>query len=79
MWTRHLRDDQEIKQFQNKINASKPVLDRIKVYLEEEYEALELVDIEHPNYALKRAYSDGDRSRILKILKLVDLDKQGIK
>lgn len=81
LWTTHLSDQEDKDKFKKQIRSAKDVLDRQKDILSEELKALERVEVglktyETPSWSAKQAHMNGDRSRIMWLLNLIDLDQQ---
>lgn len=80
-WTKNLRDPEEQTKFINQIRSSTDVLNRQKELLLEQLETLEkseasLSTYDTPSWSAKQAHINGDRSRIMWMLRLIDLDQQ---
>jgi hypothetical protein len=80
-WTQHLKDPEERTAFESSILGSKRVLNRLMEILQEDETALDRSEIdiktfEHPNWAYKQAYKNGQRNCIANLKKLIDLDQQ---
>ncbi len=83
-WTKHLKDQEEKSKFTQQIQSAKEVLDRVKAILAEKLNTLDRseVDMETyntPNWAERQAHKNGQRSSLMFLLKLVDLDQQETK
>ena len=80
-WTSHLKSEEEIKEFQDYIRASKRLLDRMKDILEEEKTSLDRSEIsnkvyDNPNWAYLQAHKNGYRQCLGIINSLIDLDQE---
>jgi hypothetical protein len=83
IWTKHLKDDEQISQFENTVHSSKTVLDRLKTLIEEDEKAqmaseLDPTGFNTPNWTEKQASRIGYRACLAKYKKLVDLDQQKV-
>lgn len=77
-WTKHLRDQEEIEDFQKYIKSSVKVLDRLNELLEEEKRTLDrsetdLKSFDQPNWDYKQAYKNGYRACLQVIQKLIQV------
>lgn len=80
-WTKHLKDEEEKKRFENEIQGSRRVLDRLWLLLDEEEHTLDrseldIKNFDQPNWEYKQAYKNGYRASIRTLKKLIDLDQQ---
>lgn len=81
LWTKHLKDPEQIAQFENTVHSSKTVLDRLKELIEEDEKAQNASELDPagfnvPNWPEKQASRIGYRACLAKYKKLVDLDQQ---
>lgn len=81
IWTKHLKDEEQISQFENTVHSAKTVLDRLKTLIEEDEKAqnaseLDPLSFNTPNWTEKQASRIGYRACLAKYKKLVDLDQQ---
>jgi hypothetical protein len=81
LWTQHLHTQDAKTKFNQQIHSAKDVLDRQKEILIEELNTLDRSELslrtyDTPNWSEKQAHKNGDRSRIMWLLNLVDLDQQ---
>lgn len=81
VWAKDQPDQATKTSFERQVVGAKPVLDRMKTILKEEFNSLDRSEIdikvfEDPNWAYKQAYKNGYRAALGVITKLVDLDKQ---
>lgn len=81
IWTRNLSDQEEKTKFENSVRSAREVLDRQKTLLQEELKDLDRSEVDlksydSPSWSAKQAHKNGDRSRIMWMLKLIDLDQQ---
>lgn len=80
-WTDHLSDPKEKEKFINKLRGNREILDRLlRIYQQDlaelnSYETT-LKTYETPSWSAKQAHINGDRSRLMRHIKLVDLDQQ---
>lgn len=82
-WTKHLKDPEEVKRFQNTVISAKPVLDRLLEIMKEDETALDrsemdIKSFETPNWSHLQAFKNGYRSHLQAINKLINLDQQRI-
>lgn len=80
-WTKHLKDQEDIKNFQNQVKSAKPVLDRLLVLLtarEDQIDRseLDIRSFDNPNWAYKQAFKNGCSSEIYALKKLISIDPQ---
>lgn len=82
-WLRHLADanDDTKKNFEGAIRNSTTLIIRFKEILQEELDSIERQDtsdkqFEDPNWSHKRAYWDGQRSKIRAHLNLFTFDQE---
>lgn len=83
-WTKHLKDQEDKTKFEQQIHSAKDVLDRAKNILEEKMITLDRSEADikvydTPNWAERQAHKNGQRSSLMFLIKLVDLDQQEIK
>lgn len=81
IWTKHLKDPEQITQFENTVQSSKTVLDRLKVLIEEDEQAQNVSELDPasfntPNWTERQASRIGYRACLYKYKKLIDLDQQ---
>lgn len=81
VWTKHLRDDKERKDFITVLENSSLVLNRLKDILMEEIEVLDrqegtIDDFKDPAWTHKQAFRNGDRARLRKLLDLITIKKR---
>ena len=81
MWTKNLRTSEEKERFENSLQGSRIVLDRLMELLNEEEEGLNRSEISidsysTPNWAEKQAHQNGQRSMLRKIKSIINLDQQ---
>jgi hypothetical protein len=79
-WTQHLKEEDK-ERFKQSILASKSVLDRLKVLIENEENAIDQTErdpkaYDNPSWAHKQAFKNGMRAGLSTIKQFVDLDKQ---
>lgn len=80
-WTKHLNTIEEKQKFEDRVQAAKPVLDRLKQLIKEKTEALDRAELDeasfdNPNWSHKQAYRTGLRAASAGFAKLIDLDQQ---
>lgn len=80
-WTKHLKDPEDISQFENTVKSAKPVLDRLKDLMAEDDQnqnatSLDPAIFNAPNWGHRQASIIGYRACLNKYKKLVDLDQQ---
>lgn len=80
-WTSHLTDPKEKENFKRQIRSAKPVLEHLKLMIEDQIKQTESAEIDaksfdNPSWAYKQAYKLGYKS-ILSFTKhvLTDLDQ----
>lgn len=79
-WTRNLAD-KDIPGFEKQLRNSIDVLDRLAEILTEDLQEIENVEAglkqyDTPSWSHKQAHLNGERSRIRKMLKLINLDRK---
>lgn len=80
-WTKHLKDPEAKSKFVQSVFNSKDVLDRLTSILKEKLDTLDrsetdIAVYDTPNWAERQAHKNGQRSSLMFLLKLIDLDKQ---
>jgi len=78
-WTQDCTSTDEKEQLQKSIYSSKPVLDRLGKIIRKELSTLEVAEIspnfyETPNWDYKQAHTNGFKSAIRMVLKVINLD-----
>lgn len=81
VWTKHLKTEQERKDFNDVLGNSSLVLNRLRDILMEEIEVLDrqegtIDDFKDPAWTHKQAFRNGDRARLRKILDLLNLKRK---
>jgi len=66
-WTRNLKSDQDIQDFERRLSASKSVLDRLGELVDERMRSMDISErglsqFENPNWAYRQAFNNGLRS-----------------
>lgn len=80
-WTKHITDPEEKIRFENSVQSSKHVLDRLKDMLDEQERDLNRAETdprnyETPNWDYRQAHNNGYRQCLAVLKKFVDLDQQ---
>lgn len=80
-WTKHLTDPDAKTKFERTVWASKEILDRLAVLIQEMKQDLDNIEtnvkvFDSPNWSEKQAYYNGFRSALKTITKLINLDQQ---
>ena len=80
-WTQHIKDPDEKSKFEALVRNAKPVLERLRDIVNEDYEVLNKMEIskkvyEIPNWDYKQAHINGYKEHTTNILKLINLDQQ---
>lgn len=80
-WTKHVSDPDEKAKFEQSILSAKEVLDRVKTILNEKLNTLDRSETDigiydTPNWAERQAHKNGQRSSLMFLLQLVNLDQQ---
>lgn len=75
LWTSHLTDEEEIKQFKEHLKLSKPLFDRLHQLLLNELNGLEQKarDYDNPSWAYLQADINGQKYILDKVLKLTNI------
>ncbi len=81
IWTKHLTDQSEKEGFEKSVKSARPVLNRLKDILKEQEKSLDRYELlegeyDNPAWAHKQAFRNGQRSALIKLLDLVNLDQQ---
>jgi hypothetical protein len=83
IWTQHLKDDPETKErFENEVKGSKRVLDRLIQIIDDRIELLDHMECstdsyyEVPSWSHLQAHRNGNRSSLVALKKIIDLDQQ---
>ena len=81
MWTKNLKTAEEKEIFDNTLKGSRIVLNRLMELLNEEEEAITSSEVtldtySTPNWAEKQAHQNGQRSMLIKLKKIINLDQQ---
>lgn len=76
VWTKHLKDPQKKRDFEQAVRHSTLALGRFKQILQDELDSLENVstsldEFDSPSWAFKQAYRNGEKARIKKTLELL--------
>jgi hypothetical protein len=66
-WTNNLKSEQDILEFERKLNASKSVLDRLGELIDQRQHSMDISErglsqFENPNWAYRQAFNNGLRS-----------------
>lgn len=80
-WTKHLKDPEAKSKFEQSIHSASDVLERLTSILKEKLDTLDrsetdMAVYDTPNWAERQAHKNGQRSSLMFLLKLIDLDKQ---
>lgn len=80
-WTKHLKDPEDKKKFENSVWSSKHVLDHLKSIIDSNITDLDHVEVnpknyEIPNWDYRQAHNNGYRQAMFTLRKLIDLDQQ---
>ena len=80
-WTKHIKDAEEKKRFENEIIGSRRVLERLQELLDEEEKLIDRLEttpriFDQPNWYERQIFYNGFRSCIGMLKKLIDLDQQ---
>lgn len=83
VWTKHLKDRNEIERFKNSVNGSKIVLERIQDILKEKMDTLDKLDTSpetynNPGWQYLQAHRNGFREYHQYVNKLLNLDQKEI-
>jgi len=83
-WTKHIKDPEEKKRFENQVLGAKSVLERLQELVLEDEATLYRAEIDtstydKPNWDYRQAHRNGFRSCLFKYAKLIDLDQQETK
>lgn len=83
-WTKHIKDEEDKKKFQNSIIGARHVLGRLEELLNEEETAsdrseTDIKGYDLPNWEYRQAHRNGYRSAIKIVKTLINLDTQEIK
>lgn len=82
IWSAHLKTDKDKQEFENLVLRAKPVLDRLRVLVENKEEELSsfensLKAYDNPNWHFRQAHINGYKSCQSRLLKLITLDQEG--
>ena len=80
-WTKHLKTEAEKDKFNKSLKASRYILDRLQVLLDEEKAGLETAEIspkiyETPNWDYKQAHTNGFKAALKMVSKLIQPDQE---
>lgn len=80
-WTQHLTNPEEKKQFENTVQAAKPVLERLKQLIEQkesslEFQEMSLTSYDNPNWPYRQAHQNGFKQCLTAYKKLLTLDQK---
>lgn len=83
-WTKHLKDEEEVKNFKDGLMRSRYILDRLKDILADREKSLSRNEQDEntfdvPNWEHRQAFRNGRRSELNAIRELIDLDKKVIR
>jgi hypothetical protein len=78
-WTKHLQSEEDKQRFTKTVLASRATLERLQQLLDEEKAGLESAEIspkiyETPNWDYKQAHTNGFKSALKMVSKLITLD-----
>lgn len=81
LWTQGAKSLEEKENIKKEIYGAQPVLDRLGIMIQKELDALEVAEIspkfyETPNWDYKQAHTNGFKSAIRMVLKIINLDDQ---
>lgn len=81
MWTKHIKDDQEKGKFEVSVLQSKEVLERLSAMIDDFEKDLDATDLspslfDIPNWSHRQAFSNGYRSCMNDIRRLITLDQK---
>lgn len=80
-WVKHVKSEEEKKEFEKSVRASRWILDHLMNIVIEDEQALDRSEtdpkcFEDPNWSHKQAFKNGYRASLNNIKKLIDLDHQ---
>lgn len=79
-WTKHLKDPQSKKKFEDTVRASRTALERLYEILQEKEGTLNrtettVQDFDQPNWAHKQAFRNGQKASLKEMRELLDFIK----
>ena len=78
-WYKHLKTPEDIESFQKRLINCKDLLDRLKNICYNRAQIINstsIKDFDTPNWALKRAYEDGQVQGLNYVIQLLSLDQR---
>lgn len=80
-WTSHLKDEDEKKRFESRVQASRPVLERLSELIDERERAINTIETgvevyKQPGWEGAFAHYNGERASLKYIKNLINLDQQ---
>jgi len=83
-WTKHLKDPEDKKKFEDSLLHTRWLLDHLKKLIEEDLTGLDRSEtdirtFDQPNWAYRQAFKNGCRMSYNRILTLINLDQKDIK